>query len=488
MITIPTLLINDESTHRIAKSYRIAIGDVVGNIQHHKSGILETKELCLYAGLVYGKPWTRDAAINIWNGFGILSPEISKNTLLAQVGKTESGEYCIIGQYWDKIIWSIGAWSHYLYSGDKEFLRFTYATIKTTLAILEKEEFSEEFGLFRGPAVYGDGVAAYPEIYTNHVSETKKGSYSCIEDWQAANPNLRHPIGKGIPMHALSTNAVYYKTYVLLSEMTKELGLEHEEQWCIKAEKLRRAINSQFWNDEKKSYNYLIDPFGNSDAQESLGIAFSLLFEIATDEQRDSLFETTVVSKAGIPCVYPCFERYRDESPDSYGRHSGTVWPHIQGFWADAAMKYGRHDLFLNEFNALTSHSNRDFQFVEIYHPVTGKPYGGVQEPEGRREWFCGERQTWSATAYLRMIYRNILGIHHTVEGIVFKPFVPDFINNVTLLGMQYRNSRLDLYISGSGSNIESFTINGVEKEEFILPHDTEGKIEIKIKLNSDIS
>ena len=481
-ITIPSLLVNNESTHEIAKAYRIAIGDVSGNIQYHKSGVLEQKEPCLYAGLHYGKPWTRDAAINVWNGFGLLSPEVSKNTLLAQVEKK-----LITGQYWDKIIWTIGAWDYYLYSGDKNFLKFAHEVTENTLQQLEKDELSLEIGLFRGPAVYGDGVSAYPKIYTTHQSKEMNGSYSGIYQWAEVNDNLKHKNGYGMPMHALSTNAVYYQVYSLMSRMEKELDENYNKKWEVKAENLKHAINEQFWNKKRKNYNYLVDPYGNSTAQESLGIAFSLLFDIAKKDNIDHIFKNTVVEPAGIPCVYPSFKRFRNENLDSYGRHSGTVWPHIQGFWADAAMKYNRYEKFSHEFNALTRHAIRDFQFVEIYHPTKGTPYGGIQEPHLQewKEWFCAERQTWSATAYLRMIFRNILGMNFTEKGITFKPFLLNEVNSMSLLGLKYRNSVLDINISGSGTRIKHFYINGKETNKIFLPKDSKGHINIEIILSN---
>lgn len=77
---------------------------------------------------------------------------------------------------------------------------------------------------------------------------------------------------------------------------------------------------------------------------------------------------------AGIPCLWPCFDRYRREQ--DYGRHSGTVWPPIQGFWAEAVARQGRADLFARELLVLARNADRDGEFVEIYHPDTGLPYG----------------------------------------------------------------------------------------------------------------
>ena len=37
----------------------------------------------ILAGLHYDTPWTRDAAINAWNGGSLILPEVSRNTLLS---------------------------------------------------------------------------------------------------------------------------------------------------------------------------------------------------------------------------------------------------------------------------------------------------------------------------------------------------------------------------------------------------------------------
>lgn len=59
-------------------AYRIAAGDIVGNIVYYQNGLLTEEKPCMIAGLDYNTPWTRDTAINIWNALSILSPEVSK--------------------------------------------------------------------------------------------------------------------------------------------------------------------------------------------------------------------------------------------------------------------------------------------------------------------------------------------------------------------------------------------------------------------------
>src|SRR6185436_8261302 len=76
----PSLHTNDPIVNR---AYRIALGDMMGNIQPFKDGLLEAPQPVILAGLDYDTPWTRDAAINVWNGVGLLWPEVARDTLLS---------------------------------------------------------------------------------------------------------------------------------------------------------------------------------------------------------------------------------------------------------------------------------------------------------------------------------------------------------------------------------------------------------------------
>ena len=197
----------------------------------------------ILAGLDYDTPWTRDAAINAWNGASLMMPEVSRNTLLSVLVRSE-GKVRIGGQYWDAIVWTTGAWNHYLYTGDKQFLALALEATRNSLAYFEKTEFDAQDGLFRGPG-WSDGVAAYPDAYAD------AGGSSGILDWPKHNPDKVSKPGYGIPMKALSTNCLYYNAYVTAEKMAAELKAPVDPQWRAKAERLKKAINTQLWNDPR---------------------------------------------------------------------------------------------------------------------------------------------------------------------------------------------------------------------------------------------
>ena len=120
----------------------------------------------ILAGLHYETPWTRDAAINAWNGASLIVPEVSRDTLGSLIEPGDISGFYIGGQYWDAMIWTTGAWNHYLYTGDKEFLVLALAATTDSLVRFEGEEFDEKTGLFRGPG-WSDGVAGYPDAYAD---------------------------------------------------------------------------------------------------------------------------------------------------------------------------------------------------------------------------------------------------------------------------------------------------------------------------------
>ena len=409
---------------KINIAFRIAVGDICSNICSFKDGILKEYSDVMLAGIGYSTPWTRDAAINTWNGADLILPEVSKNTLLS-VLKEDNGRVRIGGEYWDAIIWVTGAYNYWLCTGDDKFFEIMRSATINSIQYFEEKEFDEDIGLFCGGACFADGISAYPDIYA-------KGDcrYISIADNLPKRKN-----GVGISMHTLSTNCLYYNAYVIAYKITGD------DSYKIKAAGLKKAINNNFWNEKTGLYNYIIDKYGVCCSSEGMGQSFAIIFNVADEEKKKSIIKNQPLSKNGIPCLYPNFQRY---APYGTGRHSGTVWPHVQAFWATAAKENLEYDL-----SALTENAVRDAHFSELYDPESGKRYGGVQEWMGNIiEWKSEKRQMWSATGYLRMILFGILGMELTEEGLYIKPYKIKTVNKLTLNNIIYRDMLLDINVS----------------------------------------
>jgi glycogen debranching enzyme len=475
-VTIPTLHVDHKAAH---DAFRIALGDLLGNVALFKDGLLERPMPVILAGLDYGTPWTRDAAINAWNGASLIMPEVARNTLLSVLERS-NGKVRIGGQYWDCIVWTTGAWNHYLYTGDKGFLALALEATKNSLVYFEQTEFDVQDNLFRGPG-WSDGVAAYPDAYSN------AGGSSGILDWPKHNPDRVSKRGYGIPMKALSTNCLYYNAYVTAEKMARELEAPVDPQWRAKAERLKKAVNTRLWDQSKGCYRFLIGPLGNCDHQEGLGSSYALLFGIADSKQAELVFANQHVTPAGLPCGWPNLPRYELPEGSSFGRHMGTVWPQIQGFWAEAAARAGKPQVFGHEFFNLAAHAVRDKHFAEIYHPLTGMPYGGLQESQGQGIilWQATCRQTWAATAYLRMVLLGLVGMRFDTDGIRFEPCLPKGISSVDLQNVRYRSMIIDVTIRGTGTKIAQCLINGKETRDRRLSAEAEGPQKVSIFLTT---
>ena len=246
---------------------------------------------------------------------------------------------------------------------------------------------------------------------------------------------------------------MYKKAYDILAFAAKELG-ENPDEFELKSQKLKNAINERFWNEKTGLYDYL---YNECDAQEGLGLAFAVLFGIADEKKAESIAKNAYSTRYGLPCVYPCFKPYDlYQGGGHYGRHCGTIWPQVQGFFAMAMLKNGNKKRFDDEFFALTRNAVRDKQFVEIYHPDTGLAYGGIQEWENEFiEWGAENYQTWCATAYLNMAVEGIVGLS-VGQGLQFNPYLPCGINRASLKNLYIGDLRYDIeVIRGCGQTVK---------------------------------
>jgi len=455
------------SSPQLDRAFAIALADLSASIQPFRDGLLEREVPVFLAGESYETPWTRDAAINVWNAGGLLHPEVARNTLLS-VLERRNGELRIGGEYWDAVVWAPGAWSFYLATGDRDVLALTLEATRNSLAYYERTELDAGLGLFRGAAVYGDGISAYPDPYagTGHHN---------IMGWRDLTPAALAAAGEGLPMHALSTNCAYVHAYELAGAMAAELDVPADPAWAARASSLRAAIDHHFWLPESGHYRYLVDPHGNSDLQEGFGHAFAILFGIADQEQRESILRVQHVTPAGLPCLWPPFSRYVRDG--HVGRHSGTVWPPIQAFWAEAAARGGRGDIVGHELSVLARHAVRDGQFFELYHPETGMPYGGLQERAGAgvELWEPVAHQTWSATGFLRIVLAAVAGLRLAPDGLRFEPLLPPGLDELELTGLPYRALTIDLHIARRPSP---------DREPPFLPADDAGHRRVELTVS----
>jgi hypothetical protein len=436
---------------------------------YNTSGLMQNPPgTFIRAGGGYSQPWTRDASVNSWNAASLLEPQVAENTLWSVVVKQSNGQLLLQqdNETWDEVVWMTAAWNQYLLTGDTTFLQNAYQTAVNTLNLRKSQVYNSSYGLFEGPAFFNDGIAGYPAPPADATES--QGSY--VGSYPAT-----------ATMMTLSTNELYYNAYRTTALMASALG-QASDSLNAQAAALKTAINQHFWNPATGLYGYFIHGSDSLQGQldpteEGTGLSFAILFGIASPAQTQSILQNTAVQPAGIVDTYPAFARYSAAQP---GRHNVTVWPMVEGYWADAAAQSDDQARFASEVENLAELADSSGEFYEAYNAQTGVPDGGWQTGS---HWTPAPDQTWSATAYLRMIYDDLFGLDFTTSGITFAPTLPAGWGDVSLTGVQYRGATLNVDLHGSGDVVSSFTVDGTPAAGHSIPATLTGTHTVSITL-----
>ena len=396
--------------------------------------------------------WTRDAAYNASSAISLLAPSNASKTLWSCASASGIG-----GQEWDRIIWVMAAWNHYLITADAQFLSQAYSASAATLATSESAYFNKNFGLFTGRSFFNDGCGFPPQM--------------CA-------------IGAVDGLMCLSTNCLYYKAYLDVAAMTRELNKPETTavRFETKAAALKLAIQKNLWRQDLGRFCYFLTSGGTQDPRfEGTGIAFSILFGVADSSQAHSMSALFQSSNFGAMDVWPGYD-----DAGTPVRHTVAVWPHVPALVAHAAASVGAQDLFAGELFAMAHMAlDRDKgngHFCEVHNPYSGVPGGGYFT------WFVSD-QTWCATGYVRAIINGLFGMRFEKNGIRFAPALPHGMGTVRLSGLSsYRAMDLTITMSGEGATIEEFLLDGVRQAMPFVPAIRTGSHQIAITLRSGIA
>ena len=464
--TRPTLAFADPAVgSRLAPPFAAALANLELNTVPYDPKVYNLTALMkgdrfLRAGGGYEQPWTRDAAVNSWNAASLLAPDLARDTLWSVARPDERGEPVVQrdNQWWDKVVWIVGAEHHVCVTGDRAFLTTAYGVATRLLRAQRSERYVGQVGLFRGPSFFNDGIAGYPAPPAD--SEDRGSSFV-----------LDHPGADRL--FALSTNCLVVGAYRAAAAMARELG-QPAKEWDAAANALKAQIDHRFWLPERGTYAYLVKPDGTLDAsQEGCGLAFAVLFDVASPSRARAILRGAHQEPFGIVDVWPAFPRFSDARP---GRHDNVVWPMVQGMWARAAVKAHDADALAFQMESL-ARLVRDGHLWEIYNARTGAPDGGWQNG---RHWDSAPDQTWSATAYVSMVMNGLFGMRFAADGLRFEPLVPRGWGEVALGGVPYRGATLDLSLKGGGSRA---TIQLDGKPVRLIPTTLTGRHAVEIDL-----
>ena len=504
-------------------AFDLALTEVAMNIHDEDDGAvdlsvseskLQSVGSKFVAGAGWDQLWTRDTSYALELSLALLYPETSKSTLQVLTETQRDGSSSnknittwyqdICGHFggWpnltDAIVGAQGSWSLYLATGDIKMLKWAYQVTSDTLKFAETQVLDHETsGLFKGCSTFLESNSGYPRKYH------KNGSL----------------VGK---TKALSTNVLYYNGYRIAAEMAKELQQQQQRKHTnanvevtdhnddaelsstittlrYKADKLKHAIHARLWMEDKGYYSYFEDENSLLVPQmEGLGESLLLLAdELETNQTRkDQIFRNTPRTAKGLPCLWPRFEGQQFKLKDtSTYYHNGRIWPFVQGYWAIAAARHGQVAIFAEELDHLVELALGQPPAQYKRPLITGEESVDSREEQPTFAEFYEtnatfvherRRQLWSGAGYLGMILQGLFGIQLEPRGIRFRPVKPKhlFDRTIELRGLSYRQAMITIKISGYGSVVNKFVINGKsQKGDPFLASEAKGKQVIEIKL-----
>jgi len=397
--------------------------------------------------------WTRDISYSIILSMGILQPKVAMISLKKKVknGKIiqdtgTGGAYPIST---DREIWSVAAWEVYKVTGDKDWLQYADTVVKNSINQDLHNIYDPETGMVKGESSFLDWRE---ETYPTWMQPADIYESEC-----------------------LGTNAVHYEANIVLSKMEAELGNNGEaKKYSDVAEKIKNGVNQYLWQDDKGYFGQYL--YGRnfkilSPKSEALGEALSIYFNVADNRERQkSIVANTPVTPFGISCIYP-------QIPGIPPYHNDAVWPFVESYWALASAKAG------NEQSVVRA-------ICSVYRPaalfLTNKENFVASDGDYAGTQINSSNMLWSLSGNLSLVYRILFGIHYNTDNLSFSPYVPKvFGGNRSLKNFKYRNSVLNIELSGFGNIITAFLIDGRESSDYSVPSNLTGTHEIKIVLGN---
>jgi len=410
--------------------------------------------------------WTRDVSYSSQLALSWIMPTNAKASLMA---KTYTNPDEVIqdtgtGGSWpvstDRVVWGIAAWEYYLTTGDTAWLSTAYDLLNNTLQKDQHVALDSNIGLFNGETSLLDWRnQTYPDWFSDLPGKTG----TTYENRYIAESK------------ALSTNVLYSQVYSILGKMGTALGKPSTEisNWNSKSSDLKTAINNKFWMSDKGYYGMFLYPrsvgYALSQKSDALGLGLSMYYGVADPSKSVNITQNYPVVDYGIPTVFP---QKANQGP----YHNKSIWPVVEAYYMLGAQKAGNTQAVEHTMKSLIRSSALFLTNKENYVYDTGNSYGTAVNSSG---------MLWSTAGYLSMVYRVIMGMNYTTEGIEFNPMVPDsFTGPFELSNFKYRGSTLNVTVSGNGDQIDTLKVDGVAQTlPYVYPASSTDSHNIEITL-----
>lgn len=383
----------------------------------------------LRTGKEWAGVWTRDVSYSIILSMCYMQPEASMISLMKKVNPsgqiiqdTGSGGAWPIST--DRMIWVVAAYEIYKATGDRQWLEKVYPialrSIRKDMATVMSPR-----GLIKGETSFIDWrEQSYPKwMQTVDISQSE----------------------------AMGTNVLYAAALNACAQMADILG-QRKEAARLKADAdaLTDAINKYFWLDDKGyygMYTYGRDHKIMNPRAETLGLALSILYDIAPAERQKSISTHNPHTPYGPAIFYP-------QISDMPSYHNNALWPFVASYWTLAQAKAG------NEAGTMEG-------IGSVFRPAalfaTNKENFNLDNGDYYTE-LNSSNMLWSLAGNIAITTRVLFGIHFEKDGLLISPFVPKALEGTrTLDNFNYRGATLNITVNGYGANVAKITVNGKE-------------------------
>jgi hypothetical protein len=271
----------------------------------------------------------------------------------------------------------------------------------------------------------------------------------------------------------LGTNMVFYIALSSAAEMGRILGdNETAESFENYAALIKKGINENLWLEDQGYYaQYLA---GRTDdllytKSETLGEALAILWGVAEGDRAITLSESMPVVDYGAPVFYPWI-------PDQLPYHNQAVWPFVQSYWIHASAKAGNEQGVLHGVSSV-------WRAIMMY--ATNKENYVADTGNWRGTQINSSNMLWSLAGNLSITFKLLMGMNFQADALKFAPVVPQNLKaDRKIENFKYRNSTLDISVSGYGDSIKSFRLDDELLAEAVVPGDLAGDHIVEIVMS----
>jgi glycogen debranching enzyme len=273
--------------------------------------------------------------------------------------------------------------------------------------------------------------------------------------WKDSQDSVFHADGtlaRG-PIAIAEVQAYVYAAWQSAAEIFRRLGSsERSTTFMAKSEGLRRAFDTNFFDEDLGTYVLALDGDKRPCAVRSSNAGHALFAGIAYPERVTQVTRTLMSASSfcgwGIRTIPSTEARY---NPMSY--HNGSIWPHDNALIANGLARYGYRAEAARIFEGLFAAST----YIDLRRLPELFCAMSRQRAQGPTFYpVACSPQAWSAAAPLSLLQTS-LGLDYDPSALQIslnEPRLPAFLDEITLRNLRVGSGSADIVIRRSGIQV----------------------------------